>query len=162
MTKNQTPANTPTSDDTARDIKRVVGIGAAVFIGLIIGIFAIALVLALLTDLEKSSRIIQLIRDIVLIVMTLTGITIVVELAVLIFQIARLVNLTRSEVSPILRNTQETASNVKGTVNFVSDHVVEPTIKTAGFLAGVSRIIRDVGGIRRAIRRDGQSENENE
>ena len=162
MTKNQTPANTPTSDDTARDIKRVVGIGAAVFIGLIIGIFAIALVLALLTDLEKSSRIIQLIRDIVLIVMTLTGITIVVELAVLIFQIARLVNLTRSEVSPILRNTQETASNVKGTVNFVSDHVVEPTIKTAGFLAGISRIIRDVGGIRRAIRRDGQSENENE
>jgi hypothetical protein len=55
---------------------------------------------------------------------------------------------------PILKNTQETVKSAKGTVEFVGHNLTEPVIRLNGFLAGISILLRELLGIRRAIRHE--------
>ncbi|RMF76333.1 MAG: hypothetical protein D6737_20400 [Chloroflexi bacterium] len=141
------------NDNDSWDVRRVVTLATGIFVGIITLIFGIGIVLALTKGVETAALIMQLFRDIVIILITLTFIVILVELSVLIIQIARLATLMKHEAQPILKNTQEAVKHAKGTTEFVGENVTRPIIQTAGFLAGVRVIIRDVGGIRRAIRR---------
>ena len=86
-------------------------------------------------------------RDIAIIVLAVESIVIGILLAVLVIQVIRLVRLLREEVLPILHSTQETASTVRGTATFVSDHVVQPVVKVSSYTAGVRQAVR------RSIRR---------
>jgi uncharacterized protein YoxC len=90
----------------------------------------------------------------VIIILALQGIVIVVALAVLILQVARLINLLQNEVIPILENTKDTLNTAKGTVEFVSSNVTEPLLRASAFTAGLRVLFSEVGGIRRAIRRE--------
>jgi hypothetical protein len=132
------------------DVKRIVLIASAALIGLIVLLFGIALVLTLVTDGDFASTI-RVIRDLVLIVLGLEGILIIISLAVLALQIARLVNLLQSEVKPILDNAQETVKTAQGTVEFMGDNLTNPVIRASGFLAGASVLVTNLFGIRRAI-----------
>lgn len=138
-------------------IKRITMLVAGALIGLILLIFVIGVLLALLTDANQTAPRIQIIRDIVIIILALQGIVIVVALAVLILQVARLINLLQNEVIPILENTKDTLNTARGTVEFVSNNVTEPLVRASGFAAGVRVLVSEMGGIRRAIRRE-QSE----
>jgi hypothetical protein len=129
---------------------RIVKIAAGALVGLILLIFVVALLLAR-GNLEQLGPIIQGVRDVFILVLALEGILIILSLAVVISQIARLVNLVKSETRPILENTQETVQYTKGTVQFMSDHLVEPIIKLSAFFAGVSTLLSELAGIRRAI-----------
>lgn len=75
-------------------------------------------------------------RDIAIIVLALESIIIGVLLAVLVIQVMRLVRMLREEVMPILRSTQDTVSTVRGTADFVSDHLVQPVVKVSSLAAG--------------------------
>ncbi len=75
-------------------------------------------------------------RDIAIIVLAVESIVIGILLAVLVIQVIRLVKLLREEVMPILNSTQETVSTVRGTANFMSDHIVQPVVKVSSFAAG--------------------------
>lgn len=136
---------------------RVVKFIAGGVVALIVLIFVFGLLLALLTNVEAIAPRIQIIRDIFIIILALQGILIVLALVVLIMQVARLVNLIQSEVMPILQNTQETVNTARGTVEFVGSNLTEPIVRAGGFLAGTRVLLREVGGIRRAIRQEGKN-----
>ncbi len=133
------------------NIQRMVLIASAALIGLIVLLFGIALVLTLATQ-GNFAEIIRVIRDLVIIFLGLEGILIIISLAVLALQVARLVNLLQNEVKPILENAQETVKTAQGTVEFVGDNLVDPVIRGKGFLAGASVLVTNMFGIRRAIR----------
>src|SRR5829696_4479480 len=97
------------------DMKRIVIIASAVLIGLIVLLFVLALVLTLVTNGDFAVTI-RIIRDLVIIFLALEGILIVLSIAVLTLQVARLVNLLQNEVKPILLNTQETVKTAQSTV----------------------------------------------
>jgi hypothetical protein len=133
------------------NIAKWVGIGLVGLMGII---FLAGIGLALFTDAEQTSLRIQVVRDVVVIMITLEGILIIVALAALVVQIARLVNLLQTETRPILDNAEAAAKSVKGTADFVGNNIAEPVIKASGFLAGLGVFLRELGGIRRAIRRN--------
>lgn len=87
-------------------------------------------------------------RDISIILLALESIVIGVILAILVIQVIRLVKLLREEVIPILNSTQETVSTVRGTADFMSEHVVQPVVKVSSYAAGVRESARALFGTR--------------
>ena len=85
------------------------------------------------------------IRDIFIIVVALESLVIGVALIVLIVQLASLTNLLQNEVRPILKATNETVNNLRGTAEFLGENVVEPVIKLNGYLAGLYRMLELMG-----------------
>ena len=63
-------------------------------------------------------------------------------------QVQSLVVLLRDEIKPMLEAANETLATVRGTTQFVSHNVVSPVMKWSGYLAGVQRILREIGGLR--------------
>lgn len=155
----QPPVPAPPSSGSKLTVQKIVIIAAAVLGGIIILLFLIGLGFALLGNAQNTAAVIQVIRDIVIIVMALEFLVIIAALAILILQIARLVNLLQNEVKPVLQNTQEAVNSAKGTVEFVGNNVTQPFIRASGFLAGVGVLFREVGGIRRAIRPTKEKQN---
>lgn len=133
--------------------QRIVVLAAAALGGVIVLLFIIGLAFAVFSDVEATAPRFQIIRDTLVIVITLEFIVIVGAVAILVLQVGRLVLLLRSEVKPVLENAQETVNTAKGTVEFVGNNVTEPVVKVGAFLAGANVFVREVGGIRRAIRR---------
>ena len=138
------------------DLRRIVLIGAGGFIGAILLVFILGIILAA-TNNETVATVVQVVRDIVIILLALEGILIILALAILILQVARLINLLQTEVKPVLDNAQETMKTAQGTIQFVSSNVAEPIIKASGFFAGTSVVLRNLFGIRRAVRRSSRS-----
>jgi hypothetical protein len=132
------------------NIKRIIMFTAGGLVGVIAVLFIISLVIAKTND-EALGSIIQTVRDLVIIFLALEGILIIVALAVLVLQVARLINLLQNEVKPVLKDTRETLRSARGTVEFVGDTVSEPVIKASAFMAGVGAFVKNVGGIRRAM-----------
>lgn len=85
------------------------------------------------------------IRDIFIIVVALESFVIGVALVVLIIQLASLINLLQNEVRPILKATNDTVNNLRGTAEFLGENVVEPVIKLNGYLAGLTRTLELLG-----------------
>lgn len=132
---------------------RVIYLSIGGLVGLILLVLVIAIVAAL-TDAARFGPLIEIIRDIVIILLALEGILIILALTILIAQIARLVNLLQNELKPILENTQETVKHARGTAEFVGKNLSDPVIKANAFLSGVGVMFRELGRIRRAVRRD--------
>lgn len=162
MTEPQIPAEQPPTESTSKwTIQRVAVLGASVLGGILVVIFLIGLALALFADAQPTAARMQVIRDIFIILIGLELILIVASLAVLIVQIARLITLLKSETKPILENAQEATRSAKNTVDFVSTNVTQPIVRVSSFMAGARVMLRDVGGIRRAIRRTTTKEEKN-
>lgn len=70
-------------------------------------------------------------RDIAIIVLAIQTLLVNILLGVLIWQVWRLVKIIQTEVKPIIEDTQETVSTVRGTTGFVSENVVEPVVRTS-------------------------------
>jgi hypothetical protein len=132
------------------DIRRIVLIAVGVLIGLIVVLFLIALLIS--TGGDSLGNVVRVIRDLVIIFLALEGVLIILGLALLTLQVARLVNLLQTEVKPILENTQETVKTAQGTVEFVGNNIAEPVIAASGFFAGVSVLVTNLFGIRRALK----------
>lgn len=149
-------ANAPApaeKSDSMSGLRRIILIAAAALIGLILLLFLCSVIIAVTTNIEQSSAVIRLIRDLVIIFLALEGILIVLSLAILILQIARLVSLLQTEIKPILENTQQTVKTAQATVEFVSSNLTQPVVRMNGFLAGTSLVLREVFGLRKAIRK---------
>lgn len=86
------------------------------------------------------------VRDIVIILVA--SLTVLVNIAiggVLILLLYRLQDLTRvlrNEIQPTLAEISATVRTVAGTARMVSDQVAKPTIKAAGFFAGLQGAAR--------------------
>ena len=138
------------------NFQRVAIIGTGALIGVILLVFLVAVLLA--TAGNEWAVAVQVVRDIVFILLALVGILVIVAFAMLILQVARLVSLLQAEVKPVLENAQDTMRTAQVTIQFVSDNVAEPIIKASGFVAGISLIIREIFGIRRALQPREESE----
>jgi hypothetical protein len=113
-----------------------VGIGAVILLALLI--VAIYFLLQPSTPTDK-------IRDVFIIVVALESLIIGVALVVLVMQLASLINLLQNEVRPILKATNDTVNNLRGTAEFLGENVVEPVVKLNGYLAGLTRMIELMG-----------------
>jgi len=71
-------------------------------------------------------------------------------------QVQSLVVLLRDEIGPMLEAANETLATVRGTTQFVSHNVVSPVIKWSGYLSGLQRIVREIGGLRESVRRENE------
>ncbi len=150
----ESPASdVPEENGDGWSVSRIATIAVAGFVGVMVLIFIVALVMAI-NDVERAARIIQILRDIIIIAMAMEGILIITSIAVLVVQIARLTNLVRSEVKPIVDGTRETVDGAKVTAEFVSKSLAEPLIQLKSFWAGLSTFVRETLAIRRAIRPD--------
>ena len=139
------PAPQPTPEELAaqseqeKQMKRTmtgVIVGAVILLALL-GV-AIYFLLQPATPTDK-------IRDVFIIVVALESLVIGVALIVLIVQIASLTNLLQNEVRPILKATNDTVNNLRGTAEFLGENVVEPVIKLNGYLAGLYRMLELMG-----------------
>jgi len=72
------------------------------------------------------------VRDIAIIIVAVQSIVIGILLAVLIWQIWRLVSMLQTEFKPMLDDAKATVNTAQGTVNFLSDNLAEPVIRTSG------------------------------
>jgi len=129
----------------------VVGLAALVVV-FVVGLVG-ALAAALAADPDDAANWVGIIRDIFIIVLAMEGMLMGIALIVLVMQLAALVNVLQNEIKPIVDNANETVTTVRGTTQFVSQNVVEPVIKFGALTAGVGAALREVLGIRRALRR---------
>lgn len=133
-------------------IMKVAVIAAGAFFVVILLTFALAVFFAT-RDIDRAGEFIRLIRDVFIIVLSMSFLMIVASLTVLIIQVASLVNLLQTEIKPLLENLQATMNTVSGTARFVGANVAQPLIKAGGFMAGVAVFAREFGGIRKALSR---------
>jgi len=114
----------------------------------IIGIVAVVLLILLgvaIYFLLQPATPTDKIRDVFIIVVALESLVIGVALIVLVVQLASLINLLQNEVRPILKATNDTVNNLRGTAEFLGENVVEPVVKLNGYLAGLTRMFELMG-----------------
>ncbi len=88
------------------------------------------------------------IRDIAIIVLAVESIVIGVLVAVLAWQVYRLVRTIHEELQPLIQDLDETVRVVKGTATYMSKTVVTPTVKVSKTLAFVRRAAKVAADIR--------------
>lgn len=81
-------------------------------------------------------------RDIIIILVGLTNVALFVLLGILVWQLWQLIKMIRTELKPIIDDTQETVGTVRGTADFVSQSVVDPMVRTSSRIAGLRRSLR--------------------
>lgn len=150
MTEN---TSTTPPEDSGFNLQRTLIISIAILLTLFVLLLVLAVVGAVIS-VERFGPIIEIIRDIMLILLALEAALIILALVILIAQVARLVNLLQNEVKPVLQNTQQTVQHAKGTVEFMGKNLSEPVVKTNAFFTGVSVFIRETLQLRRALQPD--------
>lgn len=159
-------ASLPTTDDVTDQedsvgiLGRIVGTsfmgqvirGTLVPILIYVVLFALAIWRAMV-DPEGSAAYFAYLRDLLTILLSLTLILVFIATGVLIVQVARFVNLLRSEVKPITQDTREAIKNVRVTSQFVQKQAAEPIIRSQAFLFGLITFLREIVRISRILRR---------
>ncbi len=129
----------PDSQELTSEQKRVVIIGI-VLVVLLVALIAISLYY-LMQPTTNTARI----RDIFIIFLAIKSLLIGLTLVVLMIQLAKLLNLLQNEIRPIVKSTNETVSNLRGTTTFLSDNLVEPVMKANEYAAGFRQLISVLG-----------------
>jgi hypothetical protein len=97
---------------------------------------------------SPGSVVVGLLRDAAIVFVAFETLLIGVLLIILMLQVQSLVVLLRDEIKPMLEAANETLATVRGTTQFVSHNVVSPVMKWSGYLAGLRRIVQEIGGLR--------------
>ncbi|MBI5296617.1 MAG: hypothetical protein HY869_14155 [Chloroflexi bacterium] len=134
-----TPEELAAQKEAERQQRMIVTV--AVIVVVLLVAFIVGAVFFLLQPGTPTDRI----RDIFLIFVALESLLIGVAMVVLIIQLSSLINLLQNEVRPILKATNETVNNLRGTAEFLGENVVEPVIKLNGYLAGLQRVLELIG-----------------
>jgi hypothetical protein len=127
---------------------------------LILLVFVIGLAFALLAPPQATALRFGMVRDVLFIILVMEGMLILIALTVLVLQIARLAGMLQNEVKPILDDSKETVGIAKGTAQFVGSNVATPLIRMKAFWAGLVVFLREIFGIRRAIRKRDRSKSD--
>ena len=114
-----------------------------VIVAIVLGLGLIALIIWLASNYSAE---IQTIRDIFIIALALESCLFGIILLIMMAMLVRLVNTIEFEIKPILEQTNETIGTVRGTTTFVSKKVVNPVIKTTGYIAGFRRGLKVLFG----------------
>lgn len=109
---------------------------ALIIVGVVI---LLLLISSLVFMLASTSEVTGKIRDVFIIFLALQTLTIGVVLVILVVQISILVNLLQNEIKPIIKNTNETVTTLKGTATFLSDNLAKPVVRANTFFARIKR-----------------------
>ncbi len=118
----------------------------------IVGGVVVAILLGVLTVLfinwlaRNFNVQLDVVRDLFIIAIALEACLFGIVLIVLLVMVVRLVNTLEFEIKPILQKTNEIASTAKGTAEFMSENVVQPTIKATGYVAGARAGVKALVG----------------
>jgi hypothetical protein len=93
--------------------------------------------------------VVGLLRDAAIVFVAFETLLVGVLLIILMLQVQSLIVLLREEIKPMLESANETLATVRGTTQFVSHNVVSPVMKWSGYLAGLRRVVQEIGGLRR-------------
>ena len=136
--KNAKPGSTPAKPLIE---KKHLVIGAVVLL-VMLAVIVVLVILAVKNPVHTETF-----RDIAIIALAAESGLIGLALLVLIVQVARLTNMLEFEIKPIITNTADTVSTVRGTATFMSERMVSPLIKASGYAAGMARLAGAVGDL---------------
>ncbi len=119
-------------------------------IAMILGLLVFALVISL-TAAETWRPVIQIFRDISVLVLVLELTLFVLAAAILLLQIAGFMIMLKTEIKPILDNARETTQAAKATAQFVSRNTADPLLQIKSFLSGLRAFIREIIRVRALI-----------
>ena len=131
----KTAAEKPVTNSNTAGSSRVPWIIAAVCL-----VLAGLIWLFVILDPETTGKI----RDTMVVIYVLETIVTVTALAVLVVQLAKLVNFLRYEIEPILNMTGKTVRKFSGTVSFLCDNAVEPTVNAASTISGIRNAVNGI------------------
>ncbi len=114
---------------------------ALVLMLLLFGFVILAIWLA-----QTQATTIAAVRDILIIVLALESCLFGIVIMLLLVMMIRLVNMLEFEIKPILEKTNETVNTLRGTTTFLSQNLVQPTIRTRAHMAGVRRAFKTLFG----------------
>ncbi len=118
-------------------IRRRLPIGWILFGGV-----TIALAVAFLVFLYTHPATAAVLRDVLIIALTLQLSLLAATLIFLVYRLIRLVDWLQHEIQPILERARETVDTVHGTSAFLSRRLVRPTIEAASVTAGIAHGLR--------------------
>ncbi len=123
---------------------------------LIYGILALVIILVLIIGgivlMAQHPEATVVVRDIAIVFVAVMTFFIGIAMLVLLIQLVILIRVLREEIAPLMEALQETLATVRGTTAFVSESVVTPVVKVAGFAAAVRRVTRDLVGVVGAVK----------
>ncbi len=88
------------------------------------------------------------VRDIAIIVLAVESIFTGIVLIVLAWQVYRLTKTIKEELTPLIRDMNDTVRMVKGTTSFVSDKVVTPAIKVSKTVTFVRQALQTAANLK--------------
>ncbi|MBN1261409.1 MAG: hypothetical protein JXB35_12095 [Anaerolineae bacterium] len=145
--REHTAAKAPPSQQTTEEQEKRIQlyiIGGAILI--------LALLVTSIVLMANNAAVTEVIRDIAIVFVAVETFLIGMAALVLIVQIHTLTKVLREEIQPLLRSVTDTASTVRGTTEFVSENLVSPIIRVAGFAAAVRQVVGDLFGVVAAAR----------
>lgn len=112
-------------------------------------------------DPTGSANYFEYVRGLFEIVVSIASILIIIAIGVLVVQIARFINLLRSEIKPIADDTKQAVSSMRVTAEFIQKNAIKPVIQTQSLVAGILAFLAEIIRISRLLqRRDAQPESD--
>jgi ABC-type sugar transport system permease subunit len=135
------------SADELRKRRLILGIGVAIVVLLLVLLMG-GTIWAVQPQNQEVTR---GLRDVAIILLAFLSLVISAMSIAMLYQVTMLTLLLRDEIKPLLESVNETMNTVRGTTVFMSENVVQPTIKVASTLSGVWRTIEVLAGIQSSI-----------
>jgi hypothetical protein len=124
---------------------------------IVLGMFILGLGFAVWGDGPRTAAIFQIIRDVMLITLSLQITVVIVAFAIFIAQLARLIHLLNTEFRPLMGSLQASAKEVLATAQFTGEQVRGPLVTISGFVVALITLIRELTRLNNAVRRSGTS-----
>ena len=132
---------------SGKSVSRIVKLASLLLALLILSLFVFALVISL-TAAEAWAPVVQIFRDIVIVILTLEIVLIVAALCILLLQAAAFIIMLKTEIKPILDHARETTRLTRATAEFVSQNSIDPLIQIKSFFSGLLGFLRELIRIR--------------
>lgn len=130
-------------ESSGPNITRLIKVSAGAGIIIVLALLGGALAAAL-TAAETWAPVIQIFRDVFLLIVILESLLVITALAILMLQAAGFLIMLKTEVKPILDNARETTRLSKATAQFINSNAVDPLIQIKSFLAGLLAFLREL------------------
>ena len=144
------PAAGESRESAGPNITRLIKLSAILSILIILVLLGAALAAAL-TAAETWAPLIQILRDVFLLILIMESVLVITALAILMLQAAGFLIMLKTEVKPILDNARETTRLSKATAQFINSNAVDPLIQIKSFLSGLLAFLRELIRIRNLV-----------
>ena len=116
-------------------------------VAVVLALLIVALiVLGLYAACGNNEGTLTCVRDMAIIVLVLETSVVTLLMALIVILLGRLISMIQEQVLPVLESAKKTVQTVQGTTAFVSDSLVAPLIRIAGFGSAIKGTVRALFG----------------